>query len=49
MENDACMSNANIKFRSLTKRSNNDNEKRTGEHIHVTHDTQVKMIIILTK
>ena len=41
--NDACMSNPNVKSRSLSRR-----KKRTEGHIHVTHDTQIKMIVILT-
>ena len=37
------MSNANIKCRSLTRRT-----KNVGGHIHVTHNTQTIIIVILT-
>ena len=39
-----CMDNANIKCRSLARR-----KKVAGGHIHVIHDMQTKMIVILTK
>ena len=40
------MSNAKIKCESLTRR--NKKKKNMGEQIHVTHDTQTKIIVILT-
>ena len=39
-----CMSNANIKYRALTRIKKKD----WGETHHVTHDTQTKVIVILT-
>ena len=38
------MSNANIKYRALTRRKKKD----CGETHHATHDTQTKIIVILT-
>ena len=39
IKNDACMSKANIKCTSLTRRSNNNNKKMTGDTYmsHTTH------------
>ena len=49
IKNDACMSNANIKCRSLARRNkkNKKRTKRTGGHIDITHDIQTKIIIII--
>ena len=49
IKNDACMSNANIKCRSLARRNkkNKKRTKRTGGHIDITHDIQTKVIIII--
>ena len=38
------MSNANIKFRSLTRRKKNN----YGGHIHVIHDKEAKIVVIFT-
>ena len=47
IKNYAFISYANIKCRSLTRGKKN-NKIRTGGPIHVTHETQTKIIIVLT-
>ena len=43
-----CISNASIKCKSLTTKKQNKKKAKAGGHIHVTHNTQTKFIVIWT-